>query len=169
LRQKPKVKKVSRTLLIVWISIIVFTYALMLSNVFGLINPTGYRSEWMLDAQVFYDRIAFRNAIGMMDADMIRGYMTLHIIDYVFIFTFYPLLAYILFQQRQKKSILILLPLIAMGFDFLENILIDIAMHITVPDFFATISGYLTLFKFIFIVISVSIIIYIAYIKRTKK
>lgn len=168
MKQNSKNIQIPNRYLFPWAIVALVTFLLMSTNVFGFINDSGFHSTWMLDTKIYYDLATFRSSIGILDSPMIAGYMTLHIIDYVFILSFYPLLAYFMYRIRGKLDLFVSLPLIAMGFDFLENLLIDIALYHSVSDFFAGLSGYLTLFKFLFLFLAIAIMAYIVYLRRSK-
>ncbi|MBN2876253.1 MAG: hypothetical protein JXL85_01240 [Bacilli bacterium] len=164
-----KVNQIPNRYLIPWVIVAFVTFLLMSTNVLGAINDSGYHSTWMLDTKIYYDWTTFRNSIGMLDSFMISGYMTLHIIDYIFLLAFYPLLAYFMYRLRGKWDLFVILPFIAMGFDFSENLLIDIALYHTVSDFIASLAGFLTLFKFLFLFLTISIMAYFIYLRRAKR
>ena len=72
-----------------------------------------------------------------------------------FIISFYPLLVLLLARVvKNKHEWLIMLPIIAMIFDLLENIIIDVHLHVGVSNFLGSLSGIFTLLKYSFILIS---------------
>jgi len=136
---------------------------LMMTNVIGSLDV-----YYMLDMEFFYTGDEFLIILGSISAEQANLYQVLHYIDYVFIFTFYPVYVLILdkFVNRNKKFIL--LPLLAMLFDFLENLIIDINIHSGVSGFFASLSGIFTLFKFVFIIAG-AVLLILNYVQNKKR
>lgn len=137
----------------------------MSTNLFGFLNELGFNSFKMLDVNFFYSAEQFETTISSFSTEMIQAYMILHIIDYIFIFSFYPALALLLLYTAKKPTILVAVVGFAMLFDLTENIIIDIGLNHDIPNIFQSISGFLTMLKFIMLIASVAIVIY-SLIKR---
>lgn len=135
---------------------------LIMTNVIGTFN-----AYYMLDMEFFYTGDEFLIIFSSISAEQVTLYQTLHYIDYVFIFTFYPLYVLILEKYITKNRKFILLPLLAMLFDFLENLVIDIHIHNGVSNFFAGLSGVFTLLKFI-VIIAGFVLLIVNYIQKKK-
>ncbi len=153
--KKPKLKHI---IFLFVISILLFIT--MSSNAFGLLENTGFNSNMMLDKKIFYTSQDMSNLISSLSNEMIKTYFSLHLIDYIFIIFFYPFLRLLLIYVGRRKSKFIIIPLFAMVFDIIENIIIDISLSHVLPNILMTISGVITLFKFICIFVSIILIIY---------
>ena len=141
-------------------------YLLMGTKIFGIYSD--FNSNYMLDLTVFYTGNYFINTLSSISTIQIQYYTVLHIIDYIFIISFYPLLVLLLAKViKSKHQWLIILPLLAMIFDLLENIIIDVHLHVGVTNFLGSLSGVFTLQKFIFIFIS--IFVFIVYIFKNRR
>jgi len=152
----------------------VIAFLMMSTNILGFMNDYSFSSFEMLDVKFFYDQDTFTLSILIYQiSNTVNAYLILHAEDYVFILTFYLWLAIVLFdllEKNQSVSALVILPLLAMLFDLAENLVIDVALTSGVGEFWATICGYLTLFKFVFLVISILAIFYqLLIIKRHHK
>ncbi len=154
---KPHIK---RSLLVIG----VIAFLMMSTNILGFIDDYTFSSFSMLDVKGFYDADFFNSMIHQYKSmEQIRPYIILHIEDYVFVLTFYLWLVMVIFTQLKKVNhgiYLILFPSLAMIFDLVENVLIDISLFNEPGIFISTITGYLTLFKFLFLLASVVIIVY---------
>jgi len=131
----------------------------MSTNLFGFLNESGFNSFKMLDVNFFYSAEQFETTISSFSTEMIQAYMILHIIDYIFIFSFYPALALLLLYTAKKPTILVAVVGLAMLFDFTENILIDIGLNHDIPNILQSVSGFLTMFKFIMLILSIAVVI----------
>jgi hypothetical protein len=142
------------------------TYLLLGTNFFGLISDFNRGS--MLDMQYFYtgnDFIAILNSLSLAEES---AYLYMHIIDYIFIFTFYPTLTFLFDYVNKHHSNIVLLPILAMIFDLLENIIIDIKLLASIPSFFGSLAGIFTVLKFSILIISGILIVVNIYWNRRK-
>ncbi|XMB72863.1 hypothetical protein RJI07_02880 [Mycoplasmatota bacterium WC30] len=145
-----------------------FSYLLMGTKIFGLLSD--FDSKYMLDLLLYYSGDKFLTTLADISVTQIDYYKLIHYIDYVFIMIFYPALACLLakiIKVPNKLKFYILLPILAMICDFLENLIIDIHLSVGVSNFFAGLSGILTLFKFIFIGITI-VVTFVLILKKIK-
>ena len=157
----------SKNFIVIFAFITILTYTLMLTNIFGLISE--FDRTYMLDLSIFYSGEAFIDNFSTITTQQIYYYQVIHIIDYVFILSFYPLLAIIITRIIKKHHYyLFIIPLLSMIFDFIENIIIDLHMHYNLSKTMGTISGISTLLKFNFIFISIILLITIL-IRKLKE
>lgn len=157
----------TKNIIVILALITILTYTLMLTNIFGLISE--FDRTYMLDLSIFYSEEAFINNFSSITIQQIYYYQVIHIIDYVFILSFYPLLAIIIARMIKKQYYyLFIIPLFSMIFDLIENITIDLHMHYNLSKIIGTISGISTLLKFNFIFISIILLIIIL-IRKLKE
>ena len=159
---KSNTKNIFRTLLI----ISGLCYLLVGTNIFGLLSD--FDSKYMLDLVFYYSGDKFITTLANISVTQAGYSQLIHYIDYLFIATFYPLLVLILVRiinNAHKAKYYIILPILAMICDFSENLIIDIQLSYGVGNFFAGISGILTLLKFIFIITTIIIAIVFIIIK----
>lgn len=101
-----------------------FLYLLMLTRVFGLLD---IEPSFLLDVtlkinpDLFFDRIAKQVAYGR------DNYLLFHLIDYLFIIFFYPLLR-ILASRLFSGKVWPIIAVVAGVTDLLENLCIDISL-----------------------------------------
>lgn len=148
-----------------------FLYLTMSTNIFWLNQQSGFGVFDMLDVKLFYDAGYFQGVMDSLSGDMILAYLNLHIVDYIFILFFYPALALWMSNKDSQKMLmnyLFILPLIAMVFDLTENIIIDIALFRTIPQFFSQIMSSITFLKFFFIVLGISLKLLSSILERRK-
>ena len=151
-----------------WIILLLFsvfiTYILMLTNIFGLLSD--FDRSIMLDLLFFYQGDEFINNFISVTDIQLYYYQMIHIVDYIFILSFYPLLFIILAKQKILKNyIILIIPLMAMFFDLLENLIIDFHMNFGVSEFLGSLSGVSTLIKFLTIFVTL-ILITILFIRK---
>lgn len=152
-----------REFIVVITFIAIITYLLMLTNVFGLLK---FDKSIMLDLSLFYNGNDFIDNFLSVSETQLYYYQIIHIIDYVFIFTFYPVLTFILSKQVKKQLYLfILVPILSMMFDLFENLIIDFHIHFGVSKVLGSICGIITLLKFISIILTILLIL-IYYIRK---
>lgn len=132
--------------------IALITYILMLSKVFGL--NSHLNTALILDSQYFYTGSYFSATLNSLTANEVSAYLYMHLLDYVFILSFYPALCFVFDLINKQHSNIVILPLIAMLFDFLENSIIDIKLLAGMPQFFGSIAGIFTVLKFSVLIIS---------------
>lgn len=148
--------------------LIIALIAIAMYIIMTLLLLLNLQKEYILDLKFFYSGDFFlNNFVGISD-NQTKQYLLFHLFDYVFIITFYPLLSLILEKRLISLKYLSLVPIIAMLFDLIENILIDIQLRFGISEIFASFSGISTLLKFS--LIGTSIIIYIySYFQRRNK
>lgn len=154
----------------------ILLFFLMESSVFGLIK---FHTSDLIDTLFFYTPTKFAEIINSLDSFERTNYFRLHVIDYGFILTFYPLLSILLYRGLYSIHLhkhchwykLAFLPLLAMIFDISENIIIDFyIISLREPNaFFSLLGSTSTLLKFIIIVISVAFITYFIFKTLNKK
>lgn len=159
-----------RTIKFVLLVVGLVSFMMMSFNILGFIDGYSFSSMDMLDVKGFFTAETFRTAIASYQAmDQTGAYMILHIEDYLFILTFYPWLLLVLFHRldmNKANLVWAIVPFLAMLFDLMENLIIDIALFGTVGDFGAGLVGFLTLLKFTLLGLTVILIAYQYYIKK---
>lgn len=139
------------------------SFFMMAPNFLWLNADAGFTSFNMLDVRFFFTHSVFDQYLLSLDADMKTAYLQLHAADDLFIITFYPWLLLILFYQLKDRSPArlgwLVIPLAAMMFDLFENLLIDATLRSGVSTWLSGVTGWLTLFKFVMIFVTVSLII----------
>lgn len=141
-----------------------FCYVLMGTKVFGILSE--FDNKYMLDLVFYYSGSTFFDTLINIPEAQAGYYLITHYIDYGFIFTFYPMLILVTSKRIKKTTRFYLLaPILAMVFDFLENLIIDIQLTHGVSTFFGSICGVFTALKFTYIVITILLILtnYIKY------
>jgi hypothetical protein len=168
------------TRLFKWISlhnkkqiVITFAIAALLSYIsmgtyfFGMIN--NFDKNLMLDMQFFYTGNDFIAALNNLNPLEVNSYLYMHLIDYVFIFTFYPTLTFLFDFINKHQSNIVLLPILAMLFDLFENLIIDMQLLTSIPKFLGSIAGIFTILKFSTLIISGILILVNIYLNRRRK
>ena len=148
------------------VMIAALAYTLILTKVFGLNSFLNMDS--ILDSQLFYTGSHFLDTLSSLSAEEVLAYLYMHLIDYLFIFSFYPVLSFIFDNINKNDSKIVYLPLLAMFFDFSENVIIDVKLLYSIPDIFATVSGICTLLKFSVLLISI-VLMLLNIIKNRRK
>ena len=136
-----------------------------------------------MDSLSFYTSDTFFQNLDVQGDMGRRGYLQLHLIDYIFITQFYLLLTFLLNLLIRKIEILknlaffCLIPLLSAFMDIFENLSIDISIHLypTKVIWIGKLAGIFTLIKissiyitFILIVI-LSVLFLIKVLGRTAK
>ncbi len=153
---------------LLWFSIIALIgITLIYSRYFGLLSISN---EKILDMLFFYNHSTFYETLNSLTDSEILAYKLIHIADYVFAIGFYPILIFLLTRTidiNNKYRRMILLPLLAGLFDFLENIMMDIHLYLNLSSetILGSLSGIFTILKFGLLFISI-IIFLIFLIKR---
>ena len=142
------------------------SYILMGTDIFGLID--NFNRHLMLDMQFVYSGNDFYNTLNSLDSLEVTAYLYIHLVDYFFIFSFYPMLTFLFDYINKHQSNIVLLPILAMIFDLLENIVIDINLLASLPKFFGSLVGIFTILKFSILIISGMLIVINIYINRKK-
>ena len=75
------------------VMIAALAYTLILTKVFGLNSFLNMDS--ILDSQLFYTGSHFLDTLSSLSAEEVLAYLYMHLIDYLFIFSFYPVLSFI--------------------------------------------------------------------------
>jgi len=149
----------------------IIAFSMMSFNLLGFIYDSSFTSFDMLDVKGFYSAETFNANIVLIKAfGWTSSYILMHIEDYIFILTFYLWVAVVLFHllKKNKSSFAtVAIPLLAMIFDLVENIIIDIALTSEISVFWAGFAGYLTLFKFAFLLLAILLIAY-QYLMKKK-
>jgi len=123
-----------------------------------------------LDIKNFYDLKIFNDVLDSLTKTDRANYLVIHVFDYLFMISFYPLLSLIftyIYQKDSPWSLLVGFPLLALLCDFLENISMDIHLvfYPTKIEFIGYIAGIFTFLKFAFLYVSiVAIIVSVIYI-----
>lgn len=163
-------------IILIYLLLIAVFGTLIMTKLFGLFE---FNSDLSLDPLLYYSKDTFYNTLMLLGKDGRVGYLGTHIPDYFFMFFFHPifslLIAALLISLKKTETklydFLIVFPLFALLFDFLENLFMDI--HILIyPDeiqVLGSISGYVTMLKFIVINITLAIIISLCIIKLIQK
>jgi len=140
----------------------IFSFLLMSFNVLGFLIPNEFTSFDMLDVKLFYSKEVLDFYMNMYESSAwVGSYLILHAEDYIFIMTFYPWLALTMFgliPNEKKKMFFLLIPLLAMACDFFENVVIDISLLSHSFSALGYVAGFLTLFKFVFLLIAIILI-----------
>lgn len=144
--------------IVILASIAMLAYVMMLINFLGLLSDFGTMD--MFDIKIFYSPNFFYQTIISLNDSEVLNYLYLHVIDYIFIVTFYPCLTLLLGKNSRVKTIELIIPIIAMFSDLTENILIDIGLCLSIPSFLVVLLNIITITKFLAIGIAVVLIIY---------
>lgn len=123
-----------------------FLYLLMLTRVFGLLTLDA---SLLLDVRLKITPTIFFDAIAKQVAFDRDAYLVFHLIDYLFILSFYPFLRMIT-KRLFLRSLIPSFAFIAGGADVLENVCIDVSLLLfpTQVTGFALIVAVLTPLKF---------------------
>ena len=144
-----------------------FFYLAMATNLFFILPDSGFTSFNLLDTKLFYSSDTFYSLIANMTPEMKSTYIIIHIVDYLFIFSFYPLLILLTlrkFKDNMNINWLVIIPIIAMLSDIIENIIIDVEILSSVPLVLASVISAITIIKFASILITI-----ILYMTKTIK
>lgn len=151
----------TRTLYI-FTSVTVFLTVLIYSQLFGVLFVPNTS---IIDFKLIYSYQTFVDSIQTLTSMQVKDYISIHMIDYVFMLSFYPLLGLLLstvIAQSSKHIYLLLLPLFAYMFDMTENIIIDIHLY-HFPQIYPILGDiivWITPLKFLMCVLAIIIIIY---------
>ncbi len=130
-------------------------------------------SEASMDSDMGYTSEEFYNNLEIQDESGRKGYLLIHLADYIFITQFYVLLMISIFMLMRNTKIsdkwfyLGLMPLVSGVFDLLENITIDISILIY-PErilFLGRIAPVFTNIKFIVLYACFIIIVLLGFYK----
>ncbi|HOO44483.1 MAG TPA: hypothetical protein PKU69_05370 [Bacillota bacterium] len=151
----------------------IISFLMMSTNLLGFNIDAGFSSFDMLDVKFHYTAGEFYVYFSELTNEMSIAYLNLHLMDYVFIFSFYPLLAMIIWGMtiQTRKSIrfvFVTLPLVAMFSDLFENILIDVEMLSSTIFDTGMLAGFFTTLKFSALAFSVIYIIYKLLLSRKR-
>ncbi|MBI9009979.1 MAG: hypothetical protein JEZ05_08100 [Tenericutes bacterium] len=144
--------------------IALISYVLMLTKVLGL--NAHLNMALVLDTQFFYTGSYFSATLNSLTTNEVNAYLYMHLLDYVFILSFYPALCFLFDFINKQHSNIVILPLIAMLFDFLENSLIDIKLLVGIPQLFGSIAGIFTVLKFSVLIISGILMVINVFVNR---
>lgn len=156
------------------ILLMVFTVVgivLIFSQYFGYYQLSD---DYALDMVTYYSKADFFNNLESLSESSRVSYQMIHLADYLFMFGFYQLLGIVIYRLSKKYSNLgyiVFLPYIALGCDFIENIMVDIHLIIypSQIEFFGYIAGYSTFMKFSFLYITLICISILGIHKLMKK
>ncbi len=131
-----------------------FSYALMALLAYS--PASQFDVNHFLDLKFFYTQETFLNQIASINVIQARIYQMIHFVDYLFILTFYPLLALVMarFLQPQRLQ-LTWIAIAAMTSDLIENLIIDYHLHFPPLAFLATLSGFFTALKFSLLILAI--------------
>ena len=161
-----KQKNRQKRLVFIFLFLTIIFYAIMGAQIFGMIGD--FNRGYMLDLKFFYSGDVFTDTLNAMSSEQIQLYQNIHFFDYLFLLTFYPFLVFLNVSIYKKRSLIILLPFVAMIFDFIENLLIDLHMSIGLSHGFGVLAGISTMLKFTIILISIALMIY-TYMNNLKQ
>lgn len=147
----------SKNSIIIFLIISLIAYVAMGTSLFGMIH--GFGTDSMLDSTFFYTGSEFMSQLENLTQNEVSAYLYIHLVDYLFIISFYPALTFIYKKTLRTQSGIFILPILAMLCDFVENIIIDIKLISDVPNILGSISGILTTLKFAFILITIILVI----------
>lgn len=148
--------------LYIFTGVTVFLTVLIYSQLFGVLFVPNTA---IIDFKLVYSYQTFVDSIQTLTSTQAKDYISIHIIDYVFMLSFYPLLGLLLstvITQSSKHIYLLLLPVFAYMFDMTENIIIDIHLY-HFPQIYPIIGHiivWITPLKFLMCVLAIIIIIY---------
>lgn len=133
---------------------------LIFTQYFGAITLADDKA---LDMLFNYDKATFYNILHLLDESDRLAYKLIHLADYIFILGVYPLISIgfsRLIRKDHKIRILVLLPLVAGLFDFLENLMMDIHLYAYPSEiqFLGSLAGIFTTIKFICLYASIILI-----------
>ncbi len=103
----------------------------LITGFYGLLNLDPGAT---LDPLSCYGREIFYSFLDIQGEAGRQSYLLLHLVDYLFITQFYPLLTIAVYKAAGKTgrsrivSFLVWLPLVSAAADLMENILIDVAI-----------------------------------------
>ena len=148
-------------IIIISITTIVITI-LIYSQLFGVLYVPNTS---IIDFKVLYSYQTFQTAIQSLTIEQAHAYQWIHVIDYLFMLLFYPLLVLLLstvIKQQSKQSIILFIPLFGYIFDLIENICIDIHLY-QYPELFQVvghIAVIVTPLKFLMSLLAILIYMY---------
>lgn len=147
-------------------------FLLMSSNIVWLNSSTGFNLFDMLDMKLYVSSTTLYDAVASMSESALIGYLNIHLVDYVFILSFYPWLIMMMtrnLQRNSKQEFFLILVVVAMMSDLMENIFIDVELVGSLPTILASILGLLTMLKFASMLMSVGVILYLGNRQKHQK
>lgn len=144
---------------------------LIFTQYFGAVTLADDKA---LDMLFNYDKTTFYEILHLLDNSDRLAYKLIHIADYAFIIGVYPLISMGLsrsIEKTKKLRVLIVLPLIAGLFDFLENLMMDIHLYAYPKEIIllGSLSGSFTTLKFIFLYTSLLVLLFFGALKLLRR